>query len=120
MATTLTIPPATLAAGTHPFGPVSPAKGSTQMTITLDVSSYPPDQAVTVTLEASYDGGATYTQIASSTRNGGFANNDGVQDGNMQLQTNIGGDPQSNQRRVRGTAVNGASLTTSGGSVVVA
>jgi hypothetical protein len=76
------------------------------------------NQTVTVALEASYDGGANYTRIASSTRNGGFANNDGVQDGNMRLETNIGGDPASTQRRVRATVTNTASLTTSGGSLV--
>jgi hypothetical protein len=120
MPTTLTIPPTTVAAGTHQFGPVTPPKGSTEMTITLDVSSYPADQTVSVTLEASYDGGSSYTQIASSTRNGGLANNDGVMDGNMTLNTNIGGDPQSNQRRVRAAAINAVPLTTSGGSVVTA
>lgn len=120
MATTLTIPPATLAAGTHQFGPVTPPKGSTEMTITLDVSSYPADRAVTVALEASYDGGATFQQIAGATRNGGTVDNDGVPDGTMRLQTNLGGDPASNQRRVRGLATNVVPLTTSGGSVVVA
>lgn len=119
MATTLTIPPTTLAAGTHQFGPAPVPVGSTVMTITLDVSSYPTDREVTVALEASYDGGATYQQIAGATRNGGYANNDGVQDGAMRLQTNIGGDPASDQRRVRGTATNPVPLTTAGGSVIV-
>jgi hypothetical protein len=118
MATTLAIPAATVAPGTHAYGPMTPDTGLTRMTITIDVSTYPSNQTVTVSLQASYDGGTNYTQIASSTRNGGFADNDGTPDGNMRLQTNIGGDPASNQRRVRAQVINTASLTTSGGSVV--
>lgn len=120
MATTVTIPPATFAAGTYRFGPTTPPAGSVEMTITLDVSAYPPDRTVTVALEASYDAGATYQTIAVATRGGGLVDLDGAMDGNMRLNTNIGGDPQSNLRRVRGEASFDASLTTSGGSVVVA
>jgi hypothetical protein len=116
---TVRIPSNTLPSGSHDFGPTAVPAGLTQMTLTLDVGSYPPDQSVTVSVSASYDGGAHYRQIASSTRNGGPGSVDGGGTTNdMVLQTPIGGDPASTTRRIKGTVVNGVTLTTAGGSLV--
>jgi hypothetical protein len=78
MATSFTIPLVTLPVGSQVFGPAHPANGEISLTLTIDrtvaggLNSLTAASLLTVTVEQSNDGGATWLSLGAWGTDGGL------------------------------------------------
>jgi hypothetical protein len=132
MATTVTIPSTTITGVAKTFTAPVPT-GLTGFTVSLDVATLDAAtpiasrQQLYMEVDASYDNGTTWNQIASKFQPGGSVPADGGTFTTVAyMSVSIGGNPASTLRQVRGlvktTLSNGvtagSSFTSSGGSIV--